>query len=60
MHMKCNVCKGQKTVKGLGSIEHKCNECKGIGYTEASKESIVHAVNDEAPRRGRPAKDKVL
>ena len=34
MYQRCHVCRGQKKIKGLGSMIKKCQECAGTGFIE--------------------------
>lgn len=33
--VRCVMCRGQKKVRGLGSMIKKCNVCEGVGYVES-------------------------
>lgn len=34
--VRCECCKGSKTIVGLGNIAKKCHECKGMGFVECT------------------------
>lgn len=59
MHIKCEVCKGHKTIKGLGSLERKCPRCKGVGYTNQSSQPEVLQVKEPKRRGRKPTNFKV-
>ena len=43
-YKRCDACRGQKKVKGLGCMLRKCETCNGTGYIEQDEQDIV---NDE-------------
>jgi DnaJ-class molecular chaperone len=47
---RCDCCKGQKEINGLGGMKKECPECYGVGYVkiEVKDDSLT-----EAPKRGR-------
>ena len=36
--VKCNACKGQKRIMGMGMMKKDCKACKGIGWLEKEEE----------------------
>lgn len=52
MLVKCNICKGQKKIVGLGYIDRDCPTCDGTGavtFKEALEPAIekLHDQNEE-------------
>lgn len=48
MYQRCYVCRGQKKIKGLGSMIKKCGECSGTGFIEQVEQDIQDAQNVDA------------
>lgn len=48
---RCKTCLGQKTVMGLGMIEHKCKTCAGTGrvFTDSEGQE-TKIVAPESPK----------
>ena len=48
-YKRCDACRGQKKVKGLGCMLKKCEACNGTGYIEQDivedEQNIVDDVN---------------
>ena len=40
MYQRCHVCRGQKKIKGLGSMIKKCQECAGTGFIEQVEQDV--------------------
>lgn len=40
MYQRCHVCRGQKKIKGLGSMIKKCCECGGTGFIEQVEQDV--------------------
>jgi hypothetical protein len=38
---RCSVCRGKKTVLGLGGLVKTCIGCKGVGYVSAIKNESI-------------------
>ena len=38
MFIRCDRCRGQKKIRGLGCILKKCDVCGGTGYIESEAE----------------------
>jgi RecJ-like exonuclease len=38
MFIRCDRCRGQKKVRGLGCLLKKCDVCGGTGYIESDTE----------------------
>lgn len=38
-YQRCDRCRGQKKVRGLGCLLKKCDVCAGTGYIEAETEA---------------------
>ena len=38
---RCDACRGQKKVKGLGCILKKCEACNGTGYVEQDAQDDI-------------------
>jgi DnaJ-class molecular chaperone len=51
MLVKCNACKGQKKVMGMGYIEGDCKPCEGTGYLSVDK------AIETAPRKRKKARE---
>jgi len=43
MYTRCHVCRGQKKIKGLGSMVKKCQECAGTGFIEQVEQDVQDA-----------------
>lgn len=43
-YKRCDACRGQKKVKGLGCILKKCEACNGAGYVEQDEQDIAEDV----------------
>lgn len=43
MYTRCHVCRGQKKIKGLGSMIKKCGECAGTGFIEQVEQDVQDA-----------------
>jgi len=43
MYQRCHVCRGQKKIKGLGSMVKKCQECAGTGFIEQVEQDVQDA-----------------
>jgi len=54
---RCNACNGRKVLVGLGMIEKKCENCKGIGWLE-SKEDEPKEILKIKKKPGRKKKAK--
>ena len=37
-YVRCDRCRGQKKVRGLGCLLKKCDVCNGTGYIESESE----------------------
>lgn len=37
-YVRCDRCRGQKKVRGLGCLLKKCDVCSGTGYIESETE----------------------
>ena len=48
MYTRCHVCRGQKKIKGLGSMIKKCGECSGTGFIEQVEQDVQDAGLDVA------------
>jgi hypothetical protein len=48
MYQRCHVCRGQKKIKGLGSMIKKCQECSGTGFIEQVEQDVQDAGLDVA------------
>jgi len=48
MYQRCHVCRGQKKIKGLGSMIKKCQECAGTGFIEQVEQDVQDAGLDVA------------
>lgn len=40
MYIRCEKCRGQKKVKGLGCMLKKCDACNGAGFIEREDASV--------------------
>jgi len=40
MIIRCDLCRGKKRVIGLGMIEKKCQNCKGVGHLIKDEEDV--------------------
>jgi phage FluMu protein Com len=40
--IRCEVCCGRKVINGLGGMEKKCHECKGVGHVEHIEDEIEY------------------
>lgn len=38
-YVRCDRCRGQKKIRGLGCLLKKCDVCSGTGYIEAETEA---------------------
>lgn len=55
---RCDICKGQKTITGLGCLIKDCPGCKGAGHVkieqeqpiESAMQSVIEAQSDEQTR----------
>lgn len=52
MLVKCNACKGQKKVMGMGYIEGDCKPCEGTGYLSVDK------AIETAPRKRKKVREE--
>jgi DnaJ-class molecular chaperone len=43
MYQRCYVCRGQKKIKGLGSMIKKCQMCAGTGFIEQVEQDVQDA-----------------
>ena len=43
MYQRCHACRGQKKIKGLGSMVKKCQECAGTGFIEQVEQDVQDA-----------------
>jgi len=43
--IRCPACGGTKKIRGMGLIEKKCEECKGIGWIE--QDEVNESENDK-------------
>ncbi len=41
MIIRCDLCRGKKRVIGLGMIEKKCQNCKGVGHLIKDEEDVL-------------------
>lgn len=59
--IKCDACRGSKSVVSLGNISKKCSKCSGIGFVESNLSDLISLSSDQnqEPRRkyGRPKKE---
>ena len=39
MYIRCDRCRGQKKVRGLGCLLKKCDVCNGAGYIESETDT---------------------
>lgn len=39
MYVRCDRCRGQKKVRGLGCLLKKCDVCSGAGFIEREEDS---------------------
>ena len=46
-YKRCDACRGQKKVKGLGCMLKKCEACNGTGYIEQDEQDIVKDADAE-------------
>lgn len=37
LYKRCTKCSGRKVIRGMGMVEKKCDECKGVGYLESDE-----------------------
>ena len=44
MRVKCDNCKGMKTVMGLGNMYHDCMHCDGLGHIKVDS---TKPINDD-------------
>lgn len=49
---RCGTCRGQKIVMGMGGLDHKCHDCKGIGYNEVDESDVDKMLSDSANSTG--------
>ena len=58
MLVKCNICLGNKTFRGMGYIEKECKKCDGTGYM--TFEDAINKAGDDAPiKRKRRTKEEM-
>ena len=62
MFIRCDRCRGQKKVRGLGCLLKKCDVCSGTGYieseTEQEQEQEPEAVETVQKMEAEPKADK--